>query len=83
MATISRTGTLYWHTIRNLLNENGGSVVDSDVASAFDSRAKINPFARWKPVRYREMFRQDVSSSLPNYVPKWWVANNNRCGIEV
>lgn len=83
MATISRTGTLNCHTIRNLLNENGGSVVDSDVASAFDSRAKINPFARWKPVRYREMFRQDVSSSLPNYVPMWWVANNNRCGIEV
>lgn len=84
MAGISHTtGTLYWHTIRDLLNDYGGSVVNSDAASAFDSRAKINPFARWKPVKYSQMFRQDISSSLANYVKSWWKANDGKCGIKL
>ncbi len=84
MAGISHTsGTLYWHTIRDLLNQYGAKVVDSDAASAYDSRGAINCQARWKPVKYREMFRQDISSSLPHYVTRWWGANDGRCGIKL
>lgn len=89
MAGIAHTsGTLYWATIRNLLNQYGGAVVDSDAASAYDSRAKINPFARWKPVKYPDMFRQDIDSSLSHYVDGWWRAKidgdtykSGRCGV--
>lgn len=84
MAGIAHTsGTLYWATIRNLLNQYGGAVVDSDAASAYDSRAKINPFARWKPVKYSLMFRQDIDSSLSHYVARWWGANDGRCGVKL
>ena len=84
MAGIAHTsGTLYWHTIRDLLNQYGAKVVDSDAASAYDSRGNINCQARWKPVKYREMFRQDIDSSLPHYIPRWWGANDGRCGIKL
>lgn len=84
MAGIAHTsGTLYWHTIRDLLNQYGAKVVDSDAASAYDARGNINCQARWKPVMYREMFRQDIDSSLAHYVPRWWGANDGRCGIKL
>lgn len=81
--TIPRTGVVTWDDIRDTLNANGGSVVNTDTASAFDSRGNINYEARWKPVKYNKVLRQDIDASLPNYVAGWWHATNSNCGVIV
>lgn len=81
--TIPRTGVVTWDDIRDTLNANGGSVVNTDTASAFDSRGNIDPFARWKPVKWADILRQDISSSLSNYVSGWWHATNGNCGVKI
>lgn len=40
-----------WNDLRDTLNANGGSVVNNDAKSAFDSRAKINKWSFNKPLQ--------------------------------
>lgn len=66
------TENLKYSDIRDCLNSAGG-IVNNDVASAFKESAKINKWAKYKPVAYPQPFTD-------NY-PNWWKGFNGLCGI--
>lgn len=65
------TTNLEYSDIRDTLNANGGSV-NNNMGSLFTEEAKIDKWAKYKPVRFNEAF--------PNY-DTYWKAQNGYCGL--
>ena len=65
------TSNVLMTNVRDTLNTNGGNV-GNDLTSFFSPSANVNPFSKKKPVILEQAFCQDLDSSQPNYVEKWW-----------
>ena len=65
-----------FNDIRDTLNANGGSVTN-DIATAFQSRAKINVWSKHKPVRFKGDF--------PDLKSYWYRGNDilHPCGLNI
>ena len=63
--------------IRDVLNSAGG-VVDNDVTSFFKPAAKLNPWSKWKPVKWDALFTKLTFDA--GEVP-WWQAYDGCCGF--
>lgn len=60
--------------IRDTLNHHGGSC-DNNLTTFFASSAKINPFAKYKPVQYPWDFQTDNR--------EWWKSINMDCQVSL
>lgn len=69
MATIPKTGTLYFSTVRNTLGEN-----TTDLGKLCTS-PNINPWTKYKPVR--------LSNPFPPINSTWWKAVDGNCGFTI
>ena len=72
MAVIKSSNIVLSSDIGSVLNAAGGSVNINQPATFFTSAANINPFSKKKPVILEQSFCQDLDSSQPNYIEKWW-----------
>ena len=63
--------------IRDVLNKAGGKV-DNEVTSFFQPDAKLNPWSKWKPVKWRELFTDLTFAE--GEVP-WWKGYDYNCGF--
>ena len=82
MAVIG-TSNVSVQNIGNVLNEAGGSVNINQPLTFFTSDAKINKWAKYKPVPLKANFAQDFDSSAPDYDADWWRGDVGNCALKV
>lgn len=82
MAIVPTTDVNLATEVRDVLNAAGGSV-GNDLKSFFTTSAKINMWARYKPVRYAKDFCQDFDSSRADYDANWFRGTDYNCGIKI
>lgn len=81
MAVIG-TSKVSVQSIGSVLNEAGGSVNINQPLTFFTSDAKINKWAKYKPVPYTKNFCQNFDSSRSDYDANWYKGNDGWCSFE-
>lgn len=82
MAVIG-TSNINVQDIGNVLNDAGGSVNINQPLTFFTESAKINKWAKYKPVPLKANFAQNFNSSAPDYDADWWKGDDGNCGLRV
>lgn len=83
MAIIKSNNINLSKDIGQVLNEAGGSVNVNKPLTFFTEGAKINKWAKYKPVILEINACQDLDSTKPNYVREWWRGKVGNCGISI
>ncbi len=83
MAIIKSNNINLSKDIGQVLNEAGGSVDVNKPLTFFTKEAKIDMWAKYKPVPREEVTCQDFDDTKPDFIPGWWRGKDNNCGISI